>query len=323
MAEKKDKLIIILGPTASGKTDLSLDIAQALDGEIISGDSMQVYRGMDIGTAKLPLDQRRGIPHHLIDIIDPDQPYSVADFQTMTQTLVREIHARGRMPIVAGGTGLYIWSLIHPYLFGPQEGAQDAFRAQKRAELAQKGSQELYQELQTLDPAAAAKIHPNDSHRLVRALEVYHSYGKRISDIQAESQRLEPPPYDLLLIGLHMERQCLYQRINQRAEQMVQAGLVEEVRGLLENGYSRALPSMQGLGYRQMAAYLAGEWTLPQALERLQTDTRRFAKRQITWFKREPRIQWFLKEDYPGQGALTSAVLSRVEQAFGKGQIRS
>ncbi|MGI6360878.1 MAG: tRNA (adenosine(37)-N6)-dimethylallyltransferase MiaA [Bacillota bacterium] len=309
----KDKLVIILGPTASGKTDLSIAIAQALNGEIISGDSMQVYRKMDIGTAKITESEQKGIVHHLINIINPDQEYSVADFKKASQKLIKEINHRGKLPIVVGGTGLYISSLVNPYLF-PQKSSKDEQLRSRLQEEYQKDRQALYQRLQQIDPQAAQKIHPNDGHRLVRALEVYEKTGQTISRIQAESQKLSFPCYKMVMIGLSFERTKLYQRINQRVDLMIEAGLVEEVERLLAQGYNLNQQAMQGLGYKQIARYLLGEMSLETAITELKRDTRRFAKRQITWFKRDQRIKWFDIE-LPD---LKEAVISEIRRDIGE-----
>jgi len=310
----KQKLVIILGPTACGKTELSLFLAHSLDGEIISGDSMQVYRGMDIGTAKIRPYEMVGIPHHLIDIRDPHEGYSVADFQQMAKELIEKINLRGRIPIIVGGTGLYINSLIDPYYFLSETAADPDFRAAMLDELKQIGNEAMHERLMAIDPDAALKIHPNDSRRIIRALEVYHQTGLTFSQINQEGQKNLPPDYQLSMIGLTMDRQDIYDRINARVEIMVEDGLVEEVRGLLDAGYSKEEYVMQGLGYRQIIPYLEGEISLEEAIENLKRDTRHFAKRQLTWFKRDQRINWFNRSHYPGQEELAKAVISGVRQ---------
>lgn len=306
----KQKLLLILGPTACGKTALSLDVAQRFDAEIISADSMQVYRGMDIGTAKIPPAEMRGVRHHLLDIREPTQPFSVADFRELVEAAIHDIAGRGKLPLVVGGTGLYLNTLLQPYHFPQEAGADQALRARLRLRLAEQGTLALHQQLAEVDPTAAARIHPHDTHRLIRALEVYETTGRPISAWQAESAL--PPPYDALLIGLDLERETLYSRIERRIEQMLADGLIEEVRGLLVNGVPREAVSMQGLGYRQIAAHLAGICTLDEAITLLKRDTRRFAKRQLTWFRRDRRIHWFYPDHYREREALLHDVYALI-----------
>lgn len=310
------RLIIILGSTACGKTELSLKIAETLSGEIISADSMQVYKKMDIGTAKITPEETRGIPHHLIDILEPDQEYSVAHFQKMALKAINEISQRGHIPIVVGGTGLYISSLISPYNFRETSVKEDRKQKEKRQELWEKDQAELYQELVKIDPRSAQKIHPNDRKRIVRALEVYYQSGETISEMQDNNQ--EPPlkSFRTAIIGLDMDRESLYRAINSRVDRMIQAGLVNEVKSLLESGLSRELSSMQGIGYKQIAEYLCGEVSLDDASEKIKRDTRHFAKRQVTWFKRDKRIRWFYKNDYPEAKQLADAAIEYIRQVF-------
>ena len=291
-------LAIILGPTASGKTAVSVRVAQLLDGEIISGDSMQVYRRLDIGTAKIQPAEMAGIPHHLIDILDPDDSYSVADFRLAAQNLITEITARGKLPIIVGGTGLYISSLTTSYLFPPASGQNSQFRAQLRQRLELEGSAVIHAELAACDPEAALRIHQNDHHRLIRALEVYQQSGRPISDFQRLSREEPAPAYNLALVGLTWQRELLYSRIEARVEAMINAGLVDEVQALLGAGVAPDAQSMQGLGYKQIAAFLQAKCSLEEATELLKRDTRRFAKRQYTWFKRDARIKWYDAENY-------------------------
>lgn len=312
--KSKQKLVIVLGPTACGKTELSLQLAHALNGEIISGDSMQVYRGMDIGTAKIRPYETEGIPHHLIDIRDPHEGYSVADFQQMAKELIEKINLRGRLPIVVGGTGLYIDSIIDPYHFLPKTAADPDFRARMHEELLLYGNETIHEKLASIDPQAAQKIHLNDSKRLIRALEVYYQTGMTFTQINQEGQKNPPPDYILSMIGLTMERQSLYERINARVEIMIEDGLVEEVKGLLDAGCSKEEYVMQGLGYRQIIPYLEEKISLEEAVANLKRDTRHFAKRQLTWFKRDQRIKWFNRSHYPGQEELAKAVISAVRQ---------
>jgi tRNA dimethylallyltransferase len=286
---QRDRLLVLLGPTAVGKTALSLTIAEMFGCEIISGDSMQVYRGMDIGTAKATPEERARVPHHLIDILDPDEPFSVTDFQQRCREAAADIQARGKLPFLVGGTGLYIEAACYDFQFTEAPG-DEAFRERMKALAATEGPETLHARLRNVDPESAGRLHPNDIRRVIRALEIYEQTGVRLSD-HLRSQRKEPQ-YDLCMIGLTMDRERLYERINRRVDAMLSEGLVDEVRGLLARGYDRALPSMQGLGYKEIAAYLHGECTLDEAVELLKRGTRRFAKRQLSWFRHMPDIRW-------------------------------
>lgn len=282
-------MLVLLGPTAVGKTRLSLELAEALGAEIISGDSMQVYRGMDIGTAKIAPAEMNGIPHHLIDIHDPQEAYSVAEFQEQGARLIEEISGRGKLPFIVGGTGLYIESLCYGFRFS-EAVADEAFRSEQEAYAEAHGAEALHARLVAVDPASAERLHPNDRRRIIRALEIHHQTNVPLSASLAGQKK--ESPYDLCLIGLTMDRQILYKRIEDRIDQMLAEGLVAEVQGLLEKGYGRSLVSMQGLGYKEIAAYLEGETTLAEAVVLLKRDTRRFAKRQLSWFRHMKEIQW-------------------------------
>ena len=296
------KLAIIVGPTASGKTAVSVRVAQLLKAEIISGDSMQVYRGLDIGTAKISPAEMGGAPHHLLDIRNPHEDFSVADFQEEAAAAIRLISARGRLPLLVGGTGLYIASLLNPYLFPPETERDDSFRAHMLQIAQKQGDLYLHRRLAEVDSAAAERIHPHDHYRVVRALEVYEQTGRTISEIQAQSQNAHQPAYRAAIAGLTLRRELLYPRIEQRIDEMLAAGLVKEVKGLLDAGIAESATAMRGLGYRHMAAYIKGLCSLDEAVATLKRDTRRFAKRQYTWFKRDPRIRWFNAEDYFQEG---------------------
>jgi len=282
-------LLVLVGPTAVGKTRLSLSIADEFGCEIISGDSMQVYRGMDIGTAKATRQERLIVPHHLIDIVDPDYPFSVADFQERAASLIPEIHGRGKLPFIVGGTGLYIESVCYGFAFS-EGGADEEYREEMREYAGRCGVQALHDRLREIDPPTAERLHPNDTRRVIRALEVYRLTGKPLSAVLREQTR--DSPYRLSLIGLTMDRALLYKRIEERIDQMLEDGLVDEVRRLLESGVSRDAVSMQGLGYKEIAAYLAGECDLETAVAQLKMNTRRFAKRQLSWFRRMRDIAW-------------------------------
>lgn len=285
----KPKLLVLVGPTAVGKTRLSIELAKEWNCEIISGDSMQVYREMDIGTAKIAKEEMEGIPHHLIDIHNPDEPYSVAEFQEECHRLIQEIHGRGKLPFIVGGTGLYVESVCYDYRFA-QVGEDKAFRDEQMAFAEKNGAEALHAKLKAVDPASAEKLHPNDQRRIIRALEIFHLTGIPLSS-QLEGQTRESP-YRLCLLGLTMDRQMLYKRIEARIDEMLKQGLVEEVSSLLNKGYGTDLVSMQGLGYKQIASYLQGRESLEDAVAVLKRDTRRFAKRQLSWFRHMKEISW-------------------------------
>lgn len=290
--DNRPPLLVLVGPTAVGKTALSLQIAKALNAEIISGDSMQVYRRMNIGTAKLMPDEREGVPHHLIDICEPEHPFSVSEFQSLCINQINDIHSRGRLPFIVGGTGLYVESVCYGFQF-QNIGSNDEFRAEMRAFASENGAQALHHRLKVIDPITADKLHYNDEGRVIRALEVYHLTGKPLSAVQDQSRGDDKQsPYRLCIIGLNMDRADLYSRIEQRIEAMLGAGLVEEVSSLLEEGVPRDAISMRGLGYKEIAAYLAGETDYATAVEILKRDTRHFAKRQLSWFRHMKALEW-------------------------------
>lgn len=282
-------VIFIVGPTAVGKSRVALEIAESLCTELISADSRQVYRGMDVGTAKPSLADRARVTHHLIDVAEPDQLFSAGRFRAMASDVVAKLHRQGRIPIVVGGTGLYVKLLTHGLWKGPQ--ADWSLREQLRREEAIQGSGHLHRRLRAVDPASAEKIKPQDKAKLIRAIEVYELTGRPLSALHREHQFRERP-YQTVMIGLRRSRPDLYRRIEERADRMMKDGLVEEVRGLQSKGYGEDLSSMKGLGYRQMIGYLNGKYDLSEAVRLLKRDTKRYAKRQFTWFHRDPSIQW-------------------------------
>lgn len=282
----KEKVAVILGPTATGKSHCAIALAKKFGGEIISGDSMLVYRQMDIGTAKPSKEELETVPHHLVNILPPDGEYSVADFQQQASQLIRDITGRGRLPILAGGTGLYIKALLEDYRFSGVDGNPE-LRRELEAFAETRGAEALHERLQKQDPAAAARLHPNDVRRVVRALESALS-GETVS-----LEKMDELKYDALVFGLSMERDFLYQRINQRVDRMLSDGLEEEVRRLLQAGVPAGCLSMKSLGYRQMAEYLAGKCDYETAVDNIKKGTRHFAKRQITWYKKMPYVQWY------------------------------
>jgi tRNA dimethylallyltransferase len=289
ISSAKPKLLVLVGPTAVGKTKLSLELARIHGCEIISGDSMQVYRGMDVGTAKISIEEQEGIPHHLIDIIEPDEAFSAASFQQYAKQLILDIQARGNLPFIVGGTGLYIESLCYQFEFS-EASADEAFRLEQAAYLVEHGEQALHEKLRAVDPISAERLHPNNTRRVVRALEILHLTGITLSAQLAGQQKQSP--YDLCIIGLTMDRDLLYKRIEQRIDLMLEQGLVEEVRKLLDNGYTTDYVSMQGLGYKEIIRYLQNEYTLDEAVTLLKRDTRHFAKRQLSWFRHMKDIHW-------------------------------
>jgi tRNA dimethylallyltransferase len=289
MRSTKPKLLVLVGPTAVGKTKLSLELARIHGCEIISGDSMQVYRGMDIGTAKISIEDQQGIPHHLIDIIEPDEAFSVASFQQNAEQLIQDIHGRGHLPFIVGGTGLYIESLCYQFQFS-EASASEAFRLEQSAYLQEHCEQALHEKLRLVDPITAERLHPNNTRRVVRALEILHITGTTLSAQMAGQQKQSP--YDLCIIGLTMDRPLLYKRIEQRIDQMLEQGLVKEVSQLLARGYKEHYISMQGLGYKEIIRYLHGEYSLDEAVTLLKRDTRHYAKRQLSWFRHMKDIHW-------------------------------
>lgn len=293
---KKKPLIILTGPTAVGKTKASIGLAKAVDGEIISADSMQVYRHMDIGSAKIKPEEMEGIPHHLIDVLEPDDEFHVVKFQQLAKKAMREIWERGHIPIVTGGTGFYIQALLYDIDFDENE-KEDACRKELEAYAREHGAEALHEKLALVDPASAEMIHPNNIKRVIRALEFYEQSGKRISE-HNETQRQRESPYAFAYFVLTDDRAHLYERINRRVDQMIEEGLVNEVQALKDKGYTKQLVSMQGLGYKEILDYLDGNCTLEEAIYTIKRDTRHFAKRQLTWFKRERDVIWINKQSF-------------------------
>lgn len=284
-------LLVLVGPTAVGKTAYSIELAKILGGEIISGDSMQVYRGMDIGTAKITPCEMQGIPHHLLNICDPSETFNAARFKTLAVEAIDGICSRGHTPMVVGGTGLYVNGLVYDFQF--HDTRQDPnLRAALEERLQKEGGQALLTELAAKDPETASRLFPADHHRIIRALEIIARTGERPSQNRDQLRRYRSP-YRLCIIGLHVERQAMYERINQRVDEMLEAGLVEEVWGLLTNGVSPASTAMQGIGYKEIIDHIKGHITLEEAADRIRLHSRRFAKRQLTWFRRDPNIRWF------------------------------
>ncbi|WP_127566695.1 tRNA (adenosine(37)-N6)-dimethylallyltransferase MiaA [Paenibacillus xylaniclasticus] len=307
-ADGKPRLLVLIGPTAVGKTQLSLDIAQAYNCEIISGDSMQVYRGMDIGTAKIMPEERQGIPHHLIDIRNPDEPYSTADFQEDCRRLIADISSRGRIPFIVGGTGLYIESVCYAYEFA-DSGSDPEYRLSLENYADEHGAAALHAMLASIDAESAARLHPNDRRRIIRALEIFKLTGETMS--KQLGRQTKTSPYDLCIMGLNMERQKLYDRINARIDLMMEQGLLEEARGIIESGLPHDAVSMQGLGYKEFIPYFNGDCSLEEAIEMLKRDTRRFAKRQLSWFRHMKDIHWVeADENFHNKLAAVHAIIT-------------
>lgn len=290
-------LAVITGPTAIGKTEIAMAVAKSLNGEIVSADSMQVYRHMDIGTAKPGPEERREVPHHMIDVVDPDEPFSVARFQEGAREAIIRIREKGRLPLLVGGTGLYIRAVADNLMF-PDKGEDQGLREALKREAMEKGSEYLYAKLLNVDPDGAKTIHPNDVRRIIRALEVYHLTDRPISELQ----KLRGQPhssYNLAMVGLRCNRDSLYARIDARVDRMIELGLVAEVKHLVDMGYGDCIISMQALGYKEIIRHLRSEITLDEAVRIIKRDTRHYAKRQFTWFKKDPRIEWVDLDEYP------------------------
>lgn len=299
-------LVVIVGPTAVGKSRIAVRLAHRLDGEIVSGDALQVYKGLNIGTAKLTRAEQEGIPHHMIDVVTPDQNFSVAAYRQLAWKAIEEIHQRGKLPLLVGGTGLYINSVIDNYSF-PEIPTDLKLRDRLKELGLTRGRDYLHQLLKEVDPSSAIKIEPGDLRRVVRALEVFYLTGCPISSFHRRSISCESR-YRLSMTGLMMERETLYSRINSRVEVMIAQGLVDEVKELLESGYSPNSNAMQALGYKEIISCLQGEYDLTTAVELIKRGTRRYAKRQMTWFKRDRRITWYSVENYITEEELVEGI---------------
>ncbi|BBF42230.1 tRNA dimethylallyltransferase [Lachnospiraceae bacterium KM106-2] len=309
---KKQPLIILTGPTAVGKTALSIGLAKAVNGAIISADSMQVYRKMDIGTAKITKEEMQGVKHYLIDVLDPAEDFNVVLFQKLAKEAMKEIYANGQIPIVVGGTGFYIQALLYDIDF-EQEEADQTYRHELEALAEEKGAEYLHDKLREVDEKSAEAIHANNVKRVIRALEFFHQTGQKMSD-HNEKERIKESAYNSAYFVLTNDREVLYDRINRRIDQMEELGLIEEVKALKEEGYGRDLVSMQGLGYKEILSYLDGEITLEEALYILKRDTRHFAKRQLTWFKREKDVIWYDKSKYFSEEEILTSMIEVMKE---------
>ena len=310
----KKPLIILTGPTAVGKTKLSIELAKAVNGQMISADSMQVYRHMDIGTAKIRSEEMQGIPHYLIDVLDPWESFDVVRFQTMAKEALEKIYTAGAIPIVVGGTGFYIQALLYNIDFDEND-SETGYRSELQSFADRHGVEALHDRLRQVDEKSADMIHPNNIKRVIRALEFYHQTGTRISE-HNETQRQKESPYRFVYFVLDDERERIYRRIDQRIDQMLDQGLVAEVKQLRDMGCTRDMVSMQGLGYKEILAYLDGECTLEEAVYILKRDTRHFAKRQLTWFRREHEVRWIERQEYPDEAAMLQAMLAQLPPEF-------
>ena len=304
--------IILTGPTAVGKTALSIGLAKAVDGEIISADSMQVYRKMNIGTAKIQQSEMQGVRHHLIDILDPGEDFNVVLFKKYALEAMKDIYSRGKIPVVVGGTGFYIQALLYDINFEDNDNDM-SYREELQILAAEHGNSYIHDMLAGVDPESAEKIHENNVKRVIRALEFYKKTGTKISEHnEAESQK--ESPYNFEYFVLNDDRQKLYDRIDRRIDIMLEDGLLDEVKSLVDEGYSRDLVSMQGLGYKEMIDYIQERYTLDEAVYTLKRDTRHFAKRQVTWFKREKQVTWVNKNEFDSEADILSFMIERLRE---------
>ncbi len=303
----KKPLIILTGPTAAGKTAASIALAKAINGEIISADSMQIYRYMDIGTAKITPEEMDGVRHYLVDEITPDTPFHVYEFKKMAEAAMEKIYEKGKIPIVVGGTGFYIQALLYDVDFCEEEG-DHSYRHELEALAAKEGAEHLHQMLQEVDPASAEAIHANNIKRVIRALEYYQETGTPISQHNSE-QRQKESPYQFIYVVLTMDRGKLYARINQRVDLMVEQGLFHEMQQLLDRGYTKELVSMQAIGYKELFPYFEGEISKEKAIDDIKKDTRHFAKRQLTWFRRERDVIFLDKDNYETEEQIAKKII--------------
>ena len=309
----KKPFVVLAGPTAVGKTKMSIRLAKAIGGEIISADSMQVYRHMDIGSAKIRPEEMEGVPHHLIDVLEPSEEFHVVKFQQMAKEAMTGIYDRGHIPILTGGTGFYIQAVLYDIDFTKESG-DDAYRKELEDFAERSGAEALHERLAAVDPKAAKDIHPHNIKRVIRALEYHHQTGDLISR-HNEQERQKESPYDASYFVLNDDRQKLYRQIDRRVDLMIEAGLVDEVQALKDMGCTSSMVSMQGLGYKEILAYLDGVLSLDDAIYRIKRDTRHFAKRQITWFKREKDVIWIDKPLYDyDEEKIVEAMLSHITE---------
>lgn len=312
MEKDKRPLIILTGPTAAGKTSLSIALAKRIGGEIISADSMQIYKKMDIGTAKIRPEEMQGVPHYLVDELDPGESFNVVRFVRRARQAMEEIYEREHIPILVGGTGFYIQALLYDIDFS-EHASEEAYRKELAALADEKGAEHLHEMLESVDPDYAREVHFHNVKKVIRALEYYKETGERLSE-HNKKQRQKASPYCFAYFVLTHDRETLYQRIDHRVDQMMEAGLEQEVAALVKEGYGRELVSMQGLGYKEFFPYFAGEVSLAETVDVIKRDTRRFAKRQLTWFRRERDVIWLNKKDYEDEAAILAAMTERLEE---------
>lgn len=304
-------LVVIVGPTAVGKSRIAIEVAKRFETEILTADSRQVYRGMDVGTDKPPKETWQGIPHRLIDLVNPDEPYNAGLFRRHAVEAIEQLYHRRRLPLVVGGTGLYVRTLLQGLCEAPP--ADPTLRSQLRNEAQEQGHDRFYARLVAVDPATASKLHPRDTSKVIRALEVFQLSGRPMSEFQQQHGFAERP-FSALVIGLNRDRNRLYRRIEERIDWQLANGLVQETQRLLDQGYRRDGAAMKGLGYRQVAAHLAGEYDRAEMVRRFKRDTRHFAKRQMTWFRREPGITWLMIEESESTGLTVDRVIHRIDR---------
>ena len=305
-------MIILTGPTAAGKTELSIKLAEAVGGEIISADSMQVYKKMNIGTAKIMPEEMDGIPHYLVDELAPDEEFHVVRFQQMAKRAAEKIYEKGKIPIVVGGTGFYIQALLYDIDFS-EEDADRGYRDRLKKLAEEKGNGYLHRMLAEVDPESAQTVHENNIKRVIRALEFYEKTGTKIS-MHNEQERTKESRYNFVYFVLTHERKILYDRINQRVDRMIEAGLIDEVRQLACEGYTKDMVSMQGIGYKEVFDYLEGKQDLAETAERIKKDTRHFAKRQLTWFRREKEVTMINRQDYRMEDEILAFMLEKIRE---------
>lgn len=308
----KEKLIVIVGPTGIGKTSLSLEVANIVGGEIISADSMQIYKYMDIGTDKIKENEMQDIPHHLIDFLEPDEDFSVSNYSNKAKEMISKINDKNKIPVLVGGTGLYINSIVYNLNF-TKVASDENIRAKFEQIKEEFGNEYLLNILREIDPKSAERINVNDTKRVIRAIEIYKITGKPMS-LHNKNFRKENNDYDLVMIGLNMDRKNLYDRINHRVDAMIEKGLVDEVNGLLKSGYEKDLISMQAIGYKEIIMYLEGSITFDRAIELIKQGSRNYAKRQLTWFRRDNRINWFDIDEYENIDELASVAIEYINK---------
>ena len=310
--KNKENLFILLGPTAIGKTEVSISLAQKMKGEIISADSMQIYKYMDIGSAKVTKEEMDGVKHHLVDILYPDEEFTVANYKSKAKQLIAELNSENKIPIVAGGTGLYINSLVYDLNF-TEVPPNEEFRRKLEIIAEQKGNEYIHERLENIDEESSKKISPNDQKRVIRALEIYEVTGKTMSEYNKDFRK-PVEAYNLVMIGLNMDRARLYERINQRVDIMIERGLIEEVKSILAKGYNKDLVSMKGIGYKEIIMYLENIITLEESIELIKQKSRNYAKRQLTWFRRDDRIKWIDLDNYSEKQSLTREIIEFAEE---------